>query len=389
MKKIAILAASIMVIALMMAFATTAFAAVPHGGYGTGNAPAAAQTDLCLSCHDIHQAAGDYALMREATVTETCQTCHGLFGDPAPATAAWTELPFDLDADGDSLEASVSPTTAYENTGAARVSGHRLGAASDAYNENAGSDYIPGSTLSLKVMDSLAYDEGDIYEGESVTAYSATNGLYCASCHTPHGSVGGVDLEAGMPAGTPGLGVHDAPIPVNNYNTAGVVTSQAYFGDQLVIDDKLSGHPKNVKAIKLISSNPNHLNERSLKREESANGVACPADASAVTVPGDDGLIDNDMCDKFMTVDEPATSYNNWCLSCHDKQWNGTEWEGTEMHGNPVGGNNHPPLCVSCHSSSGGNKGVKDFPHTSGNQKLLSKDHDGICLGCHSSGRLP
>jgi predicted CXXCH cytochrome family protein len=371
MKKVAILAASIMVIALMMAFATTAFAAVPHGGYGTGNAPAAAQTDLCLSCHDIHQAAGDYALMREATVTETCQTCHGLFGDPAPATATWTETPFDLDADGDSAEASVSPTTAYENTGAARVSGHRLGASDDVYNLNAGSDYIPGSTLSLKVMDSLAYEEGDIYEGESVTAYAATNGLYCASCHTPHGSVGGTDTDAD--------GEIDSPIPVNNYNTAGVVTSQAYFGDQLVIDDD-SSHPKNVKAEKLISSNPNHLNERSLKTELADNG-------DAIRDPGE--LIPNGMIDKFMTVDEPATTYNNWCLSCHDKQWNGSEWEGTEMHGNPVGGNNHPPLCVSCHSASGGNKGVKDFPHTSGNQKLLSKDHDGICLGCHSSNRLP
>lgn len=384
MKKIAILAASIMVIALMMAFATTAFAAVPHGGYGTGNAPAAAQTDLCLSCHDIHQAAGDYALMREATVTETCQTCHGLFGAPAPTSATWTETPFDLDADGNSAEASVSPTTAYENTGAARVSGHRLGAASDAYNENAGSDYIPGSTLSLKVMDSLVYDEGDIYEGESVTAYAATNGLYCASCHTPHGSVGGVD--------TNGNGVTDSPIPVNNYNSAGTaVTSQAYYGDQLITEEM--SHTgvllEKVRAIKLVSSNPNHLNERSLKREATANGVNCPADANAVTVPGDDMLIDNNLCDKFMTVDEPATTFNNWCLSCHDKQWNGSEWEGTEMHGNPVGGNNHPPLCVSCHSSSGGNKGVKDFPHTSGNQKLLSKDHDGICLGCHSSNRLP
>jgi hypothetical protein len=167
-----------------------------------------------------------------------------------------------------------------------------------------------------------------------------------------------------------------------------VLTSQQYYGDQLVIDDKLSGHPKNVAATKLISSNPNHLLGRSLKRESAADGVACAADASAVTV-GDDALINNGLCDKFMSVDEPPTTYNNWCLTCHDKQWNGSLWEGNEMHGSQEGGNNHPPLCVSCHSSSGGNKGVKDFPHTSGNVKLLSKDHDGICLGCHSSGRLP
>lgn len=379
MRKIAILAASIMVVAVMMAFASTAFAAVPHGGYGTGNAPNGVQTDVCLSCHDIHQAAGDYALMREATVTEVCGTCHGIFGETADGT--WTETPIDL-VDGDTGEASVSPTAAYENTGAARVSGHRLGAASDEYNENAGSDFIPGSTLTLRVMDSLAYDEGDIYEGESVTAYAATNGLYCASCHTPHGSVGGVD--------TNGNGVVDSPIPVNVYSSGGALTSQQYYGDQLITEEMhyTGVLQEKVKAIKLVSSNPNHLLERSLKRESHADGVACSADANATTV-GDDALIDNGKCDKFMTVDDPPTTYNNWCLTCHDKQWNGSEWEGTEMHGNPAGGNNHPPLCVSCHSSSGGNKGAKDFPHTSGNIKLLSKDHDGICLGCHSSGRLP
>lgn len=269
------------------------------------------------------------------------------------------------------------------------MSGHRLGAASDVYNQNAGSDLIPGGTLTLKVMESAAaYGEGDIYEGESVTSYASTNGLYCASCHTPHGSVGGTDQN--------GDGVNDSPIPVNVYSSAGVLTSQQFYGDQLITVEPGHNTPpaEKVKAIKLISSNPNHLLERSLKREASADGTACPAAsaseiANGIVTVGDDALINNGLCDKFMSVDEKATTYNNWCLTCHDKQWNGTEWEGSEMHGNPVGGNNHPPLCVSCHSSSGGNKGAKDFPHTSGNVKLLSKDHDGICLGCHSSGRLP
>jgi predicted CXXCH cytochrome family protein len=356
-------------------------AVIPHGGYGTGNAPAGERTDLCLSCHDIHQAAGDYALMREASVTATCNTCHGLFGVASDGT--WTEEPVAL---VDGTQALTSGVSAYENTGAARVSGHRLGVSLTDTANNHADDTIPGSNLALRVMNSAAYEEGDIYTGESVLEYGATNGLYCASCHTPHGSVGGVDTNAD--------GVVDSPKPIDNWNSAGTaVTSQAYFGDQLITNEvNHSGVlQEKVKAQKLISSNPNHMLERHLYREESAGGTACAADASAVTVPGDDGLIDNNLCDKFMQVDhnEEITSYNNWCLSCHNKQWNGSEWEGAEMHGVPEGGNNHPPLCVSCHSSSGGNKGVKDFPHTSGNVKLVSKDHDGMCLGCHSSGRLP
>jgi hypothetical protein len=316
--------------------------------------------------------------MREATVTETCGTCHSLFG--AAADGTWTETPTPL-ADG--AEAMTTGVAAYENVGPERQSGHRLGVSLDA-NQNL-SDQIPGSCAdaacsapaTLKVMRSLEYGEGDIYDGESVLSKTATRGLYCASCHTPHGSLGSVDIN--------GNGVGDLPVPVNIYNSAGVLTSQAYFGDQLVVDDSASGHPKHVKAQKLISSNPNHLKDRSAAQEtytdSNANG-RCDAGES------NDELIDNGLCDSYMRVDNPPTSYNNWCLECHNKQWNGTDWEGVPTHGT-AGMNNHPPLCVSCHSSSGGNLGVKDFPHTSGNVKLLSKDHDGICLGCHSSGRLP
>ena len=46
MRKIAILAAIVMVIAVMLAVASTALAVAPHGSYGTGNATGDNQTDL-------------------------------------------------------------------------------------------------------------------------------------------------------------------------------------------------------------------------------------------------------------------------------------------------------------------------------------------------------
>lgn len=185
----------------------------------------------------------------------------------------------------------------YENSGAARVSGHRLGAASDVYNQNAGSDLIPGGTLTLKVMESAAaYGEGDIYEGESVTSYASTNGLYCASCHTPHGSVGGTDQN--------GDGVNDSPIPVNVYSSAGVLTSQQFYGDQLITVEPGHNTPpaEKVKAIKLISSNPNHLLERSLKREASADGTACPAASASEIANGIVTVGDDARCRMIMSL---------------------------------------------------------------------------------------
>lgn len=356
-------------------FSTDAARAVsPHGGYGTGYAPDGAQTDLCLSCHDIHQAAGDYALMREATVTETCGTCHVLFGVPTGDVPTWTEPPVDL-VDADTGEASVSPSAAYEFTGAARVSGHRLGVSLDA-NSNA-SDLIPAGTQTLKVMQSVAYEEGEIYAGQSVLEYGATMGLYCGSCHTPHGSLQGTD--------TNGNGVDDTPLPVNIYNSSGQLSSQAYFGDQLVVDDSAGTFQDHVPALKLISSNPNHFSTRSLKSENytDSNGNG----KWDVGEPLEDTLIANGLRDSFMTPDDVPLDYNDWCITCHDLQWNDDPWDGQSLHG--TDGSNHPPICTGCHGSSGSSAGINDFPHTSDNIKLMKAESDSICTSCHLTGTLP
>src|SRR3990170_5007175 len=82
MKKLLIISVLAAVLALLgsgVALAATG-GTIPHGGYS----PA---TDACLQCHDIHESAGDYVLMRWPTVTDTCGTCHTLFQQP-PAQGA-------------------------------------------------------------------------------------------------------------------------------------------------------------------------------------------------------------------------------------------------------------------------------------------------------------
>ena len=199
MRKYAILAAIVLSVVFMLAFATSAFATVaPHGGYGS-------TTDFCVGCHDIHEANGDYVLTRESTVTAVCGTCHGLFGAAAPAGVNWSTPPdaiaggFTEPAPFPGTSATASQYLAYTNGFTAGMSGaqmdavpgHSLGVMMGGTVVRS-SDTIPGSSATLKVMTSGQYGGpfAGIYGGTSVTTYTGTKGLYCASCHTPHAAAG-------------------------------------------------------------------------------------------------------------------------------------------------------------------------------------------------------
>jgi predicted CXXCH cytochrome family protein len=315
MRKIMILAL-IALPAAFLAFTGIAMAGVaPHGGYGAG-------TDYCLSCHDVHDAAGDYALMREATVTETCATCHNLFGLAPDGT--WTVAPPDMGGSG-TTNATASVYSAYSYTGSAKKSGHDLGVSLNG-EPSRNDDAIPGGSLSLRVMKSADYEEGDRYNNESVLDFDATAGLYCASCHTPHGIETGKDLVARDPA------TGNCTAGTDGKDDAPKTKAEGNFGRQLVAEQCGSTHPKDVPAAKLLSSMPNH--------------AAAPVDSA-----------------------DPVGAYNAFCISCHDQRDDGNV--GDAIH-------NHPPLCVSCHTYS-----ANDFPHTQNKIALINTDNDSRCTGCH------
>lgn len=188
MRKIAILAALVLPVVFILAFSASAFAVSPHSGYG-------ATTDFCVSCHDIHEASGDYVLTRQATVTALCGTCHGLFGNSAPAGPNWGGNP---PADFAGTNPTASVLLAYKvNMSAMSAAemdakpGHSLGVMYGGTTVRT-SDTIPGGSGTLAIMTSGQYGgpfQG-LYGGEATSSYNGTNGLYCASCHTPHGDFG-------------------------------------------------------------------------------------------------------------------------------------------------------------------------------------------------------
>ncbi|MDO8736946.1 MAG: cytochrome c3 family protein [Thermoleophilia bacterium] len=166
-----------------------------------------AATDFCIQCHDVHEARGDYQLTREATVTATCATCHGLFGALAPPYANWSDSPTNFTG----MEPTASTMLAYKvstnGMSAAEmdaIPGHTLGIMSGntVVREL---DSIPGGSSSLKVMTSGQYGglSENLYSGEPVTSFESTKGLYCASCHTPHDTIGQLISGPGLLSSKP------------------------------------------------------------------------------------------------------------------------------------------------------------------------------------------
>ena len=145
----------------------------PHGGYSS-------QTSYCLQCHQIHynrgaaDAPGEYALMAESSVTATCATCHGFEGD-APTGAENPGL------GGQIATASVRAVyTQPEEV-------HVIGAGFGSVGNTAGWDFYTWAG------NGTAGTEGP--EGPGITRGVGTasyynGGLYCGSCHTPHGEFG-------------------------------------------------------------------------------------------------------------------------------------------------------------------------------------------------------
>ena len=71
-KLFTVLAMAVGMTLLITGVALAAGDRIPHGGYSTA-------TDACLQCHDIHESASDYVLLRWETVTDTCGSCHYLY----------------------------------------------------------------------------------------------------------------------------------------------------------------------------------------------------------------------------------------------------------------------------------------------------------------------
>lgn len=388
----------------------------PHAGYST-------TTDFCLQCHDIHDAEGDYALMRYSTVTATCRTCHGVYAI-SPNTIPTPTGAYDPGYSGtESTEAAPligfgSQQRVYEVPEGQKAShqGHRLGlrngtdAATYTYGDGVTTDsasYIPGGGTGLTRIPSWSYwkleffDAGgslavdgqwdaanqNIPAGASATSsgggIDSLGGLYCGSCHALHGDKNASGDGGGFGNALPST-VFDEAVDTTSYEyyeTSGTgITFTRQMGEQ---NDKL------------LSAMPNH------------RGVA---DSATVLHPLDSATLTAEGKGVTSWYGGPTNGGFNYCAACHDERLQAVEQIGgyNVVIPNANGKHNHPSwMCLSCHAnplSDYGSNGINaygddttvgnadanwDFPHTSPNANLLIGEPDAICLYCHPKGSLP
>lgn len=334
---------TVLTVLAALAFASIAFAAdgqtVPHGGWYAEDElgqPIDTLNNACLSCHDIHEAGADYVLLREETVTQTCGTCHTLFQGNLTDSQGEDLEPYIGDYFGVEPDIGTAATlTAYnvdseEDLRDDLYGGHRLGLGPGddflfADETEANANYIPGSTSTLLALSS----EGN-EDFVAATTFQATGGLYCASCHTPHGDYGNI-LRDSYPDG-------------------------------------------NISTEKILSSNPNH---------------AVDEDGNPIEVEISDWNVDAEAANwctschdkrRSESPDNEETTHINhpdeFCLTCH------SNYSGSTEDDNPVVFDGLP-------TDDEVDDNDDDFPHTSPVQNLLSAVPDELCIGCHTEGQLP
>jgi hypothetical protein len=343
----------------------------PHGGYS-------ASTNYCLQCHEVHDATADYALLAGATVTATCNTCHGL---PAIGAPAGTGARQPLEPANPATPGTTAARAAYTVT-TGRNAWHGIGASTP-----------PGETgVTMTLSDwaySWRYSGGPPATNATTPANtkSATGGgLYCASCHTPHGEFGQL-LNAKKVRTTDSSGSWST-VQTKNWTEGTIV-----WWD-----------PPGAPSWKQVSL---HLDTDPAAWEvcDLSGGAAqtvTPVAGGVDTVPvgacyyaqvtDTDGQLVSFYGYKLLSMypnhtyaapkswgtDKYSHDVAEWCGACHPSRVS-SEFGGT-MH-------NHPTGCTACHGNpSGTAAGTGDFPHTSTNGDFLVQYPDALCISCHTGG---
>jgi len=318
----------------------------PHGGYS-------ASSNFCLQCHDVHDAAGEYALLWKSSVTDTCATCHGYMG--ADATGSRDPL-------GTGTIGTASVRTVYDNT--APASEHGIGSANspDDVTMMQG-EWSYGWRSSGGPATGTANSDTPAGAG---TAAAGTGGLYCGSCHTPHGEFGQAintkklwSRESSSGAQTQYNWANNSPVwwtdpgatsPTKHYLwlDSGVwklCTATGGGGtcyDATIVDAE--GQTVYLYGYKLLSMYPNFTYSTPKSWYTDYRGRDAPA----------------------------------WCGACHPARVD-TAFGGTQ--------HNHPTSCTACHGNPNDPASTsRDFPHTSEVGDLLKAYPDALCVTCHTGG---
>jgi predicted CXXCH cytochrome family protein len=329
----------------------------PHGGYGS-------TTDYCLQCHQVH-GGGEYALLAQASVTATCKTCHSVFGTAA-GTPANPGFP--------GIEGTASLRSAYDLTSPAATHG-------------IGSSSIPDETGITITEGGWTYGWGS-YGGPAPgagtpnsttpagpgTASDTGGGLYCGSCHTPHGEFGQViNSKWAWTTDSTGAISTQAKVAWTNGTTIWYKDPTAGSWSQKVLHQNAGGYWE-------VCTDGTYTSCAPAQRKDSENQLVSLSGYKLLSAYPNHQYAEP----RSWGVDKYDHDQPGWCGTCHPSKVDGTLGGVTgTMH-------NHPTGCTACHGNPATGVGTSaDFPHTSDVSKFLINYPDALCIGCHTSGKLP
>ena len=380
----------------------------PHGGYSATSA-------YCLQCHNIHGTNGEYALMYQSNVTSTCETCHSLFGGAPTGARTPVGVP-------PKIPGTASSRSAYDNNPSA--SGHSIGTVTSPLPDSVTiteSDWTYNWTTA---MTAGTVPDATTPAGPG-TASDLAGGLYCASCHTPHGTWGyAVNTKKYWSEDETGV---SSTLSLRNWQEGGFLywsnpcnsISTACTNAGIAVG-KLGPRPADVggcAATQLPNTSynlPNYCVGSSgyvyLHNSGSAGAPAWNVCLAELTAPYN-VYTASSVCKPAMIKDSegqivslygykllsefPNHTYSSpesfgtafrshdqpgWCGSCHPSRMDISL--GGAYHAHPTG-------CSSCHGNPANNLASQDYPHTSTNDMLLKDYPDALCITCHTSGSLP
>jgi len=302
----------------------------PHGGYTPG-------TQKCVTCHVVHSAENDLALLPEATIAATCFTCHDGTGGGGVYGVIKQRTGFD--------PAEVDPATGQTAGGV-----HRIG-----YLNDKGKVDVPGGKS----------------DGSSLSAaFTGENGsLTCTDCHSPH------DTDTVAPflgdrvrstADTSSVAIKTNRL-LKQRPTSAETTSTEYGSDWCE-----SCHKGRHSQKSTMGNHPAADSETAPDWNYNQVSKLAGFGVSAVTT----GSLGGDNFGYVMPEPRGLQPYPI-CQQCHEDARN--VGDDTQFRLSPA----TEKFSVSVDGVSEANPRFQNFPHESANDRFVIESGDDLCLNCH------
>lgn len=349
----------------------------PHGGYSS-------TSNFCLQCHDVHDAAGEYGLMYKASVTSTCKTCHGVGVADVPDGT--------FDPIGTGTIGTTSVRTAYDT--ASPLGQHLIGSTSVPGESTviteagwssgwrSGNGPVAPSPSPVPTTGITPAPDSTVPAGPG-TASDTAGGLYCASCHTPHG-------ENGAAVNTKWLWVSDSTGAISSLTRyAWAEGSPIYFGNTRQVLHKDTDPTTTDPEPAVWEVCGNTTISTVLAGIDTWDNAGTATACKYAQINDAEGNLSSLYGYKLLSA-FPNHTYSSpksyltdkyshdqplWCGACHKTRLDSAFPGAGSYH-------NHPTGCSTCHGNPADGSSA-DFPHTSTMSKLLTRYPDALCVNCH------